>query len=191
MFSSAERYVDRGAGTIPVSLDPAPGHPLRSALITSPGQLHMENDTFHLRTDLRTGPVELSYLFGYARMTRDNISDQDVGLALDPELRALPNPPLPASYDEERRTDSAEFVSTQHELQLKPRQADRLDWILGAFFYQENNSIRFDIDVQDDRGVGAGRVGRGRRALLAVLHPARSRALVVGRLRTAHLAPVR
>jgi iron complex outermembrane receptor protein len=152
VFSSLERYVDRGAGTIPVSLDPAPGHPLRSALITSPGRLHMQNDTFHLRTDLRTGPVELSYLFGYARMTRDNISDQDVGLALDPALRALPNPPLPASYDEERRTDSAEFVSTQHELQLKPRHADGLDWILGAFFYQENNAIRFDIDVQDDRG---------------------------------------
>jgi iron complex outermembrane receptor protein len=152
VFASAERYHDGGAGTIPVSLDPAPGHDVRSALITSPGQLDMRNDTFHLRTDVRTGPVELSYLFGYARMTRDNVSDQDVGLALDPELRALPNPPLPASYDEERRTDSAEFVSTQHELQLKPLHSERLDWILGAFFYQENNSIRFDIDVQDDRG---------------------------------------
>ena len=39
-------------------------------------------------------------------MTRKNVSDQDVGLALDPELRALPNPPLAATYDEERRTDA-------------------------------------------------------------------------------------
>jgi len=152
VFASAEHYADRGAGAIPVSLNPETGHHLRSALISSPGRLDMQNDTFHLRTDWRTGPVELSYLFGYARMTRDNVSDQDVGLALDPELRALPNPPLPASYQEERRTDSSEFVSTQHEIQLKPQRADRLDWILGAFFYQENNSIRFDIDVQDDRG---------------------------------------
>ena len=152
VFASAERYHDGGAGTIPVSMNPPPGHDLRSALITSPGRLDMDNDSFHLRTDMRSGPVELSYLFGYARMTRDNISDQDVGLALDPALRALPNPPLPASYDEERRTQDARFVSTQHELQLKPRLAQRLDWILGAFFYQENNSIRFDIDVQDDRG---------------------------------------
>jgi iron complex outermembrane receptor protein len=135
-----------------VSLNPATGRPLRSALITSPGRLDMQNDTFHLRTDWRTGPIELSYLFGYARMTRENVSDQDVGLALDPELRALPNPPLPASYDEERRTDSARFLSMQHELQLKPRDPGRLDWIAGAFFYRENNSIRFDIDVQDDRG---------------------------------------
>jgi iron complex outermembrane receptor protein len=156
VFASAERYADRGAGTIPVSLNPATGHALRSALITSPGQLDMRNDSFHLRTDWRTGPVELSYLFGYARMTRDNVSDQDVGLAFDPELRALPNPPLPPGYDEERRTDSARFVSTQHELQLKPLDPGRLDWIVGAFFYQENNSIRFDIDVQDDRGAVPG-----------------------------------
>jgi iron complex outermembrane receptor protein len=156
VFASAERYADHGAGTIPVSLEPAPGQPLRSALITSPGRLDMENDTLHLRTDWRGGPLELSYLFGYARMTRENISDQDVGLALDPQLRALPDPPVPPGYDEERRTDSAEFVSTQHELQLKPQHAGRLDWILGAFFYQENNSIRFDIDVQDDRGAVPG-----------------------------------
>jgi iron complex outermembrane receptor protein len=152
IFASAERYADRGSGTIPVSLEPAPGHGLRSALITSPGELDMKNDTFHLRTDLRAGGAEVSYLFGYARMTRENISDQDVGLAQDSTLRALPAPPLHATYDEERRTDASEFVSTQHELQLKPIEIAQLDWILGAFFYQENNSIRFDIDVSDDGG---------------------------------------
>jgi iron complex outermembrane recepter protein len=156
VFASAERFADQGAGNIPVSLSPATGHDLRSALITSPGKLDMKNDTIHLRTDARTGGLELSYLLGYARMTRRNISDQDVGLALDPELRALPEPPLQASYDEERRTDSAEFVSMQHELQLKPRDVERLDWIAGMFFYEENNSIRFDIDVSDDRGAVPG-----------------------------------
>jgi len=161
VFASAERYADRGSGTIPVSLDPAPGHALRSALITSPGELDMKNDTFHVRTDLRAGGVEASYLFGYARMTRENVSDQDVGLALDPGLRALPNPPLPASYDEERRTDTSEFVSTQHELQIKPIEFAQVDWIVGAFFYQEDNSIRFDIDVSDDRGAIGGQPDDG------------------------------
>ena len=157
VFSSAERYADRGAGTIPVSLNPAPGQELRAALITSPGDLDMKNDTFHLRTDFRPSPaLELTYLFGWARMTRTNISDQDVGLAQDPELRALPNPPVQPTYDEERRTDNSDFVSTQHEFQIKPISAERLDWILGAFYYEENNSIRFDIDVRDDRGSVAG-----------------------------------
>ncbi len=166
VFSSAERYADRGAGTIPVSLDPAEGHELRSALITSPGQLDLQNDTFHLRTDYRFSadegaPLELSYLFGWARMTRSNVSDQDVGLALDPELRSLPEPPLPATYDEERRTEASDFVSVQHELQLKPTDPGALDWIVGAFYYRENNSIRFDIDVRDDRGALPGVVDDG------------------------------
>ena len=156
VFASAERYADRGAGTIPVSLHAAPGADVRSALITSPGDLDMTNDTFHLRTDLRAGGAEFSYLFGYARMTRANVSDQDVGLALDPELQALPNPPLQRTYDEERRTDDSEFVSSQHEFQVKPLDTSDIDWILGAFFYEENNSIRFDIDVRDDRGAVPG-----------------------------------
>jgi iron complex outermembrane receptor protein len=152
VFSSAERYADRGAGTIPVSLHPSPGHDLRSALITSPGELDMKNDTFHLRAEFRTETgYELSYLLGWARMTRQNVSDQDVGLALDLELRALPNPPLPSTYDEERRTEDSEFVSMQHEFELKSSNST-LDWILGAFYYREDNAIRFDIDVRDDRG---------------------------------------
>jgi iron complex outermembrane receptor protein len=158
VFTSAERYADHGAGTIPVSLTPAVGHGLRSALITSPGKLDMKNDTFHLRTDYRNSGLELSYLFGWARMTRQNVSDQDVGLALDPELRGLPEPPLPSTYDEERRTEDSEFVSTQHELQLKPLHSEQLDWIVGLFYYRENNSIRFDVDVRDDRGAVPGQV---------------------------------
>jgi iron complex outermembrane receptor protein len=161
VFGSAERYVDRGAGTIPLSLTPAEGHGLRSALITSPGELDMKNDTFHLRTDHRARAVETSYLFGWARMTRQNVSDQDVGLAQDPVLRALPNPPLAATYDEERRTEDSEFVSTQHELQLKPVERGVLDWLIGAFYYKEHNSIRFDIDVRDDRGSIPGAVDPG------------------------------
>jgi iron complex outermembrane receptor protein len=166
VFSSAERYADHGSGTIPVSLDPAEGHGLRSALITSPGRLDLQNDTFHLRTDYRFPglegtPLELSYLFGWARMTRSNVSDQDVGLALDPALRSLPEPPLPATYDEERRTEASDFVSVQHELQLKPTNPGALDWIVGAFYYRENNSIRFDIDVRDDRGSLPGEVDDG------------------------------
>ena len=134
-------------------------------MITSPGKLNLVNDTFHLRTDYRMpevgGGLELSYLFGWARMTRENVSDQDVGLAMDPELRGLPIPPLPATYDEERRTEDSDFVSMQHELQLKPLAAEKADWIVGLFYYRENNSIRFDVDVRDDRGHSPGVVDDG------------------------------
>ena len=77
VFASAERFADRGSGTVPVALRPAGGAPLRSALISSPGALDMKNDTFHLRGDLETrANLELSYLFGWARMTRRNVSQR-------------------------------------------------------------------------------------------------------------------
>jgi iron complex outermembrane receptor protein len=182
IFGSAERYADRGAGTIPLSLVPAAGHDLRTAFITSPGRLDMQNDTFHLRADYRPNDsLELSYLFGWARMTRENVSDQDVGLALDPALRALPDPPLAASYDEERRTEDSDFISTQHELQLKPRSPGRLDWIVGGFFYEEDNSIRFDIDVKDDGGDVLGEPDAGdMRYSQGFLQPQRSLAAWAG-----------
>jgi iron complex outermembrane receptor protein len=186
VFASAERYADRGAGTIPVSLTPAEGHSLRSALITSPGKLDMRNDTFHLRSDSRFATVtgnelEFSYLFGWARMTRANVSDQDVGLALDPTLRSLPEPPLPATYDEERRTEASNFVSWQHELQLKPLNPGNFDWIAGMFYYHENNAIRFDIDVRDDRGPLPGEVDDGDvRYSQAFLQPDRTLAAWAG-----------
>ena len=122
-------------------------------------------------------------------MTRQNVSDQDVGLALDPELRALPNPPLAATYDEERRTEDSEFVSTQHELQLKPARQRRARLAASArSTTEENNSIRFDVDVRDDRGAVPGAVDRRRRALLAGVPAAGSHARGLGGFRTAHLA---
>jgi len=186
LFASAERYADRGAGTIPVSLTPVDGRPLRSALISSPGELDLTNDTFHLRTDYRfsdagTGGIELSYLFGYARMTRENVSDQDVGLALDPELRALPAPPLEPTYDEERRTHASDFQSMQHEVQIRGTEGGPIDWIAGAFFYEEDNSIRFDVDVRDDGGSIPGQVDPGDvRFSQSFLQPARSLASWAG-----------
>jgi iron complex outermembrane recepter protein len=36
-----------------------------------------------------------------------------------------------------------------------------VDWLLGAFYYREDNSIRFDIDVSDDRGPLPGVVDSG------------------------------
>lgn len=186
MFASAERFADRGAGTIPVSPTPRPGHGLRAAQISSPGRLDMQNDTLHLRLDhlLRDSgdaALELTYLFGWARMTRTNVSDEDAGLAQDPEIRALPYSYVQPTFEAESRTQGAEFVSTQHELQLKTLGGGRYDWIAGAFFYEEDNAMRFDIDLGDDRGAIPGRPDAGdMRYAQAYLQPERRLAAWAG-----------
>jgi iron complex outermembrane receptor protein len=166
VFASAERFADRGAGTIPVSPTPRPGYGLRAALVTSPGRLDMKNDTLHLRIDRVTAgwgeaDLELTYQFGWARMTRTNVSDEDAGLAQDPLIRALPFSYVQPTFEAESRTQGAQFVSMQHELQLKPIDGRELDWIAGAFFYEEDNSMRFDVDFGDDRGSVSGEADAG------------------------------
>ncbi len=157
VFLSGERYADTGAGTVPVSIVPAPGMQLRSALVSSPGVLDLANETLHLRTDFRPlESLELSYLFGWAKMTRMNVNDNDVGLATHPFVQSQLNPPLHATFDEEHRTHDSKFVSRQHEIQLKSLSEGPLEWIAGAFYYEEDNSIRFDIDFMDDGGSVAG-----------------------------------
>jgi iron complex outermembrane receptor protein len=165
VFASAERFADRGAGTIPVSPTRRPGHGLRAALVSSPGRLDMKNDTLHWRVDHLTpafgADLELTYQFGWARMTRTNVSDEDAGLAQDPEIRALPYSYVQPTFQAESRTHGAEFISSQHELQLKPIGDGPLEWIVGAFFYEEDNAMRFDIDLGDDRGSVAGEADNG------------------------------
>ncbi len=150
---AAERFSDQGAGTVPVSINPLPGLGLRDAVIDSPGVLDQVNDSIRLRADYEPADwFSVSYLFGYAHMTRQNVNDNDVGYALDPALRALPRPPVSPAFAEERRFQRGVFDSQQHELQIKSTNAEVLDWLVGAFYYREKNDIRFDIDFRDDTG---------------------------------------
>lgn len=157
LFVSAERFSDQGAGTVPVNVTPLPGTKRRSAVIDSPGMLDQVNDTVRVRADYQpVESVEVSYLFGWAHMTRQNVNDNDVGYQLDPVLRALPRPPVSAAFAEERRFERGVFDSHQHELQVKSVGAERFDWLFGAFYYKEDNDIRFDIDFRDDTGTVPG-----------------------------------
>ena len=138
-FASGEQFIDQGAGTIPVLITPREGTELRSALIDSAGTLDLKNTTFHGRIDFQPLDwLKVSYLGGYARMTRSNVSDFDVGFNSG------------NNFQQEHRTDSSTFLSQSHELQLKTVDLGFLDVIVGGFLYFEENDIRFDIDQNDD-----------------------------------------
>ena len=139
IFVSGEQFIDQGAGTIPVLTEPRAGTDLRSALVDSEGLLDLKNTTFHGRVDF--SPVDwltVSYLGGYARMTRKNVSDNDVGFNPD------------ANFQQEHRTHDSTFLSQSHEVQLKSVDLPGFDFIVGGFLYREDNDIRFDIDINDD-----------------------------------------
>jgi iron complex outermembrane receptor protein len=127
-------FRDNGAGNIALMQTPRAGQDLYSALVDTAGFLDQDSLNYRLRVDWRpVESVEASYIGGLTEMTRRNASDNDGGATL--------------GFKQEHRTESSNFDSYSHELNIKSIGESRLQWIAGAYLMHEDNSIRFDIDI--------------------------------------------
>lgn len=136
---SGERY--RDTGTSVTELDPAlVASGKRVVVWDTPSAIDMQNDTLRSRASYHfTNQHQLTYLYGQARMTRQQNFDQDMGRS---------------GHFEQRRTDSSTFRFHSHELQWMNSDRARLRWVLGAFQSKERNSIVYAIDHAEDDGNG-------------------------------------
>jgi len=131
---AAEYYRDNGAGNIALLQTPRPGTDRYSALVDTPGFLDQDNLSFRAQIDYQpTDWLELTYIGGYNDMGRENASDNDAG--------AIPG------FKQEHRTEWSSFESFTHEIQAKSADGGPFEWLVGAFYMEEENSIRFDIDI--------------------------------------------
>jgi iron complex outermembrane receptor protein len=127
-------FKDNGAGNIALLQTPRPGTDQYSALVDTAGFLDQDNLSLRLRVDYSPiDSIQISYIGGDTDMERRNASDNDGG--------AIP------WFKQEHRTESSQFESYSHELNIKSIGDSRLQWIAGAFLMHEDNSIRFDIDI--------------------------------------------
>ncbi|NJO12293.1 MAG: TonB-dependent receptor, partial [Gammaproteobacteria bacterium] len=133
-FTGAVDYFsDAGTGNLALMQNPRPGQKRFSALVDTAGFLDQENLAYRLRADFRpTDAFEVSYIGGWAKLTRSNDSDNDAG--------AIPG------FKQEHRTEGSRFESYSHELAVKSSGDSNFQWIAGAFLMHEDNAIRFDID---------------------------------------------
>ncbi len=131
---AAEYYRDNGTGNIALLQTKRPGTKRYSALVDTPGYLDQDNLSFRGQLDYSpTDWLELTYIGGYNDMGRKNASDNDAG--------AIPG------FKQEHRTEYSSFESFTHEVQAKSAGDGPLQWIVGAFYMEEDNAIRFDIDI--------------------------------------------
>ena len=111
-----------------------------------PGLLDMTNDALRSHINLALGDsVDLVYNYGHARQRRRQEWDADMG------WRPLPvattgwlnrHQPWPSLY---LATADSDYKSWTHELQLQGL-TDRINWIVGLFSLEEDNSIVFDVE---------------------------------------------
>ncbi|NVJ60079.1 MAG: TonB-dependent receptor [Gammaproteobacteria bacterium] len=111
-----------------------------------PGFLDMQMDAIRSHVNYSiSDDMELVYNFGWARQTRIQQWDGDMG------WRAVPGPytgwlnryqPWPSLY---LATADSDYVSISNELQLQG-DTEKFSWIVGAFNFTEDNAIIFDVE---------------------------------------------
>lgn len=133
-ITTFEHFQDNGAGNISLRQTPLPGQPRYSALVDTPGVLDQTSTQLRTRFDWQLGSdLELSYIGSTGSLRRKNASDNDAGMV--------------PGFKQEHRTEWSRFKSDTHELNLKSTGKGAFQWIAGLFTVEEDNRIRFDIDI--------------------------------------------
>ncbi|HEX5687300.1 MAG TPA: TonB-dependent receptor [Ideonella sp.] len=139
--TALEYYRDQGTGNVSLMQTPREGQKWNSALIDTPGALDQDNTTFRTRIDWAITPaIELSYIGSISSMSRTNASDNDAGVS--------------PGFKQEHRTEWSRFDNNTHELNLKSTDDGAFQWIAGLFSINEDNRIRFDIDISTSPVIG-------------------------------------
>ena len=119
---SYENYSNQGTGDVPTK-----DADNRVNNATAAGAVDLVTQAIRTRVDVTlANDLEFSYIGGFTDMEQSQI----YGSEHNGDFRAT--------------TDSA-HESTQHEFQLKNSDDSRFRWTAGLFWFEEENSIRFDI----------------------------------------------
>jgi len=79
--------------------------------------------------------VEVKYTFGYTSQDRKQVADDDAGWGFDGLQQVLD-------------TVLSENESISHEIQVQSTGTGPLQWTAGYWYFEEDNSLRLDIDLQ-------------------------------------------
>ncbi|GIL41678.1 TonB-dependent receptor [Roseiterribacter gracilis] len=136
-----EYFQDRGTPNMNLLQTPRPGTSEWSALINIAPFLHRDVYSLRSRFDYDINDyLSVTYIAGYSWFKGRANFDQDGGATLPTSFASGGN-------EQEDRTNLAKYYSYSHEVELKSNGKHDLDWILGAYYGHEDNSIRFDINI--------------------------------------------
>jgi iron complex outermembrane receptor protein len=94
---------------------------------TAPGNVDLDSDNIRTRLDIGVGSdYTLSYIGGYSEFDQSQLYGN-------------------GAQGDSRNTVYSTYEATQHELQVTSPSDSRLFWTAGLFYFEEDNSIRFDM----------------------------------------------
>lgn len=140
---SFEYFRDRGTPSMELMQQPRAGQDFWSALIDTAPYLKRDSRTLRSHIDYDIGDrMTLSYIAGFNRYSGKGTFDQDAGAVLPTSFATG------GAYQQDR-TNYSNYQSSSHELDLKSRGENDVDWILGLYYAAEDNNIRFDIPIMN------------------------------------------
>jgi len=147
-----EKFIDRGTPNMNLLQNPRPGTDFWSALIDTAPSLHRDANSVRSRVDYAVSPyVSLAYIFGYSTFHGSSTFDQDGGASVPTSFTTGQT-----SYQADN-TVWSHYKNYSHELEVQSTGKREVDWLLGLYYANEDNGIRFDIPIMN--GTQQGTVG--------------------------------
>ena len=136
-----EKFADRGTPSMNLLQTPRAGTDLWSTLADVAPTLVRDTNSVRSRVDYLLSPdLSLSYLAGWSRFSGSSTFDQDGGTKVPTSFATG------ATY-QANNTESSHYTNYSHELELQSTGTRTVDWLVGLYYANEKNDIRFDIPV--------------------------------------------
>jgi iron complex outermembrane receptor protein len=148
-----EHYVDRGTPNMNLLQQQRPGQDFWSALIDTAPNVNRDSNSVRSRVDYQINPdVALAYIAGYSRFNGSSTFDQDGG-ANPATSFTTTNSSGSAGY-QANNTVWSKYTNYSHELEIMSTGKRDVDWLLGLYYANEDNGIRFDIPIMNGTEIG-------------------------------------
>jgi iron complex outermembrane receptor protein len=145
---SYEHYIDRGTPSINLLQQQRPGQDFWSALVDTAPSVDRESNSVRSRVDYQINPdIAMAYIAGYSRFNGSSTFDQDGGA--NPATSFTTATSSASAGYQANNTVGSKYKNYSHELEFMSTGKREVDWLLGLYYANEDNSIRFDIPIMN------------------------------------------
>ncbi|RZT08124.1 iron complex outermembrane recepter protein [Duganella sp. CF402] len=146
---SYEHYVDRGTPNINMLQQQRAGQEFWSALVDTAPNVNRDSNSVRSRVDYQiNNDVALAYIAGYSRFNGSSTFDQDGGANPATSFTTAASSTGSAGY-QANNTVWSKYKNYSHELEIMSTGKRDVDWLLGLYYANEDNGIRFDIPIMN------------------------------------------
>ena len=140
---SYEHYIDRGTPSLNLLQVARPGQDFWSALIDTAPSVNRDANSIRSRIDYEINKdISLAYIAGYANFNGSSTFDQDGGANPATSFTTGGNA-------QANNTVWSKYKNYSHEVEIQSTGKRDIDWLLGLYYANENNGIRFDIPIMN------------------------------------------